>query len=357
MRGPTTTRVRSLLLLGVALLAASVVAACGDSGSGDGGSSTSASAGGSSAQRCETIKIADLDSPEVHASYYAIDEGLVRDDRIGKVEVAYQTVPQLVQNAGSDRYDVTSTSINGVVFVRKQSGRDYKIVALKQAMLPGAAQIWTGEGSSVQSPEDLEGKTLGVVGIGGTVTAAAQIVLAAEYGVNAAVQGGDLRVTDLDPPTLLNALEKDQVDGGVLFHFPNWLATNNARLRSVADIAKDFSDAYGANIIGGALIVGPDTAEEKAGCITALQEMLRASAEYAHENIEEIAPKVAEKLGRAGVDVAPEYLEYWFDHNEYGNTLEAEWVEGAATFWSESNKLGLVPPPPTADEVVFEAGQ
>ncbi len=355
MRATPHTR-RQPLLLALAVTAAAALAACGGSDA-DEEPVGATNASGGTAQRCDTIKIADLDSPDTHASYYAIDEGLVKDDRIGRVEVDYQTVPQLVQNAGSDRYDVTSTSINGVVLVRKQSGRDYRIVALKQAMLPGAAQIWTGEGSSVQSPKDLEGKTLGVVGIGSTVTAAAQIVLADEYGVNAAVQGSDLRVTDLDPPTLLNAVEKGQTDGAVLYHLPNWLATKNPRLRVVADLAKDYEEAFDANIIGAALIVGDETAKKKAGCIAALQEMLRESAEYAHENIDEIAPHVAAKLGKAGVEVSPEYLKYWFTHNQYGNTVEPAWVEGTDKFWKASNRLGLLPEAPVASEIVFAPGR
>src|SRR5689334_15037163 len=130
MRSPITHRQRPVLLAAAAVAALALAACGGDDGDEPVGATNASN--GAATQRCDTIKIADLDSPDTHASYYAIDQGLVKDDRIGRVEVDYQTVPQLVQNAGSDRYDVTSTSINGVVLVRKQSGRDYRIVALKQ---------------------------------------------------------------------------------------------------------------------------------------------------------------------------------------------------------------------------------
>jgi len=342
----------ALPLLAVALLALAVVG-CGDSGDTDAGDGSTSASADASAQRCETITIADLDSPEVHASYYAIDEGIVKDDRIGDIEVSYQTIPQLVQNAGSDRYDLTSTSLTGVVLVREATGKDYRIVAMKQALLPGAAQLWTAAGSPIRSPEDIEGETLGVIGIGGTVTVAAQIVLAENYGLDAKVNGGDVNVTDLDPPTLLNALKKGQAAAGVLLHFSNWLATSDKELRVVVDLAKEFEESFDANIIGGSLIANPDTIEDKAGCLEALQEMLKASADYAHEHIAEIAPIVT-KLEGGGPQVPPAYLEYWFDHNQYGNTLDAEWVGWADTFLQQANAHGLAPEPPKAIDLMFQ---
>jgi ABC-type nitrate/sulfonate/bicarbonate transport system substrate-binding protein len=301
-----------------------------------------------SATRCDTITIADFDSPDVHLSYYAIDKGIVKNKAIGKVRVDYLALPALIQTTGNDRYDVTSTSLSGLLFVRLNTKREYRAIAFKQAINPGGAKIWVQKNSAVLSGRDLKGKTIGVTSLGSTNTMMTQIVLHDRYGIDSKLSGGEVRFTELDPPTLLNAVENGQIDSGQFFYVPEWSARKNPNLRPVVNVAKEYAEIAGARFVGGALIASPETLAAKRDCIIALQSMLRQSAVYAQRNLKKIAPIVATQQR-----VSADYLKWWFQTYDYGNSVSPLWANGAAAFWAKANDAGLLPARLAADEVVF----
>jgi ABC-type nitrate/sulfonate/bicarbonate transport system substrate-binding protein len=311
------------------------------------GSSAWASGAGTNAI-CDTLKIADFDSPDVHLSYYAIDKGIVKDKRVGKIQVDYLSLPALIQATGSDRYDVTSTSLSGLIFARLNAKKDFQAIAFKQAINPGGAKVWVQKNSAILGPADLKGKTLGVTSLGSTNTMMTQIVLRARYGMDTKLSGGDIRFTELDPPTLLNAVENGQIDGGQLFYATEWQARKNPGLRPVLNVSRLYQEITGARFVGGVLIASPETLASKRDCIIGLQAMLRASAIYAQKHIKKLAPIVGKQQR-----VSAEYLKWWFATYDYGSSASPLWVNGAVAFWAAANDAGLLPARLTADQAVF----
>jgi ABC-type nitrate/sulfonate/bicarbonate transport system substrate-binding protein len=234
---------------------------------------------GGAAARCDTYSVATLDDDSHRTAFYAIDKGHVKSSVIGRLRVDYLQIPALIQATGAGQYDVVQTSLPGLVQAREQGRQDLRVVGIVLAHTGGGMKTYVRSDSNIRSGRDLKGKTVGVFSFGSTATLQSQLVYAKKYGLDSKLEGGDVKWVELDPPTLLNALDKGDVDAAVLFHQVGWQAAKSGKYRVVVRNDVEFREISGAWPIGSALTIEPDQLKKKPACVREFQRMMRESGD------------------------------------------------------------------------------
>jgi NitT/TauT family transport system substrate-binding protein len=299
---------------------------------------------------CETVTVATLDDDSHRAAMYAIDEGLVTSDVVKDVELEYLQIPALIQATAGGQYDVISTSLPGVLLARQASGQDLRIVGYGAVQAGEGMAIYVKEGSDISSPEDLAGRTLGVPSFGASTTMQTQMVLAEGYDLAFPLEGGDISWVELDPPTLLNAVQKGDVDAALLFYQAAWEADRAGGLAKIAQVDQEYSELAGGTLpIGSVFVADGEQIDANPECMEAFQALLEESADYAESNIADFAGEIAEV---SGVDA--EYVTYWWDpaHYQFAGAPDAEWNESAEQFYELAVDNGVIPEAPDLSTLV-----
>lgn len=300
---------------------------------------------------CEVMSVATLDDPTQRAAMYGMEKGEVTSDTLPGVDVEYLQIPAMLQATGSGQFDVLSTSLPGLVLAREASGLDLRVLGFQTAHTGGGMSIYTRKGSGIESAEDLEGRTLGTYSFGSTSTLQTQLVLADKYGLDFPLEGGDIDWVELDPPTLLNALQQGDVDAALLFFEAGWKAEQDPELTKVAQIDEDFREVSGgAWPVVSALMADQELIQAQPDCISEFQNMLDKSVAYAEDNIEDIAAEVSEPSG-----TDPEFVvESWQpDNYRFGGSPSEEWVGWAQAFYDLAYEQDAIPTDPTLADLVI----
>jgi NitT/TauT family transport system substrate-binding protein len=337
-----------LVAMGLACLLALGVAACGGDDDDESGSGSGTGTAQTAAASCGTMSMAVIDDDSHRSGLWPMENGKVTSDVIDGVKVEYLQIPGLIQATGTKQYDVVQTALPGVALARAR-GADLRIVYFGIAHTGGGIRTFVAKDSSIQSPKDLKGKTLGVVSLGSTATLEASSVYNKRYGINAAPEGGDVKWTELDPPTLLNAVKKGQVDAGLMWHSWGWLASNDEALRPIDDLDDEYKAMTGQWPIGSAYTATAEQLEGKEHCYRALQKMLDESKTYAAEHIAEIAPEVSKKSG-----VPAEFIEYWWDGAYRFGGVDQQWIDGANALYKVAAESKVIPESPNLDEILLK---
>jgi ABC-type nitrate/sulfonate/bicarbonate transport system substrate-binding protein len=293
---------------------------------------------------CGPIAFATIDDDAHRVGWYALSNNLIESEILTDFSVDYLALPALVQATGTGQYQMMQTSLAAVPRARANAGLDLRFIALGSGYgESGPVALFTREASGISSVEDLAGKTVGTTAFTAISTMEAQFVFAEEHGLNSALEGGDIRWVELDPPTLLNAVKRGDVDAAVLFYQAGWQAENDAELVKVAEINTAYSELLdGAIPFGSAIVAENEYIEENRECVAEFQRMAAESAEYAEQNYSDFAGKIAELTG-----ADPEYIDYYWNQDEknylfYGG-LEDDWVDSAQTFYDAMTEHGQYP--------------
>lgn len=314
-----------------------------------GGAGEQATGGGQGQVVCETFSVLTGDNDNERSAFYALEEGIVTSDIIGELDISYTTIPGLIAAVGTGQYDVTLTSVPGVVLAR-EGGVDLRVLGVTLAHTGGGFKTYVRNDSDLQTGADLKGKTYGVTSFGSTGTIADRIILAKGYGLDSNIEAGDMKWVELDPPTLMAALLRGDVDAADLFHNVGWEAMNHPDLRILIDSDNEFRELTGEWIAGAAFVVEPQVLEEKRECAVEFRRMLLESVEYVEQNLDEVAEAIAPVS-----DVPAEFIRYWWSGNhEYGGSIEDEWLDRAQNVWDEAFELGLLPAAPDIRELIIE---
>ncbi|MDT0183947.1 MqnA/MqnD/SBP family protein [Microbacterium sp. ARD31] len=295
-----------------------------------------------------------LDDDSQRSAFYAIENGLVESDIVPGIEVNYLQIPALIQASGTDQFNYTQTSLNGVVLARENGGLDLRVVAYALAHSGGGLAIYTREDSDISSPADLTGHTLATPSFGSTGTLEAQLVLADKYDLDAALEGGAVSWVELDPPTTLNALKSGDIDAALMWHQGGWNASNDPELTKIAAIDQDFKEiANGAWPIGVAVVANGEFVDANLECVNEFQRMYAESVAYAEENHADFAEEISATSG-----VPVEFIDYWWDdsHYMYGGVVDDEWLGYADEFYKLAADQGFIPVYPDVDEITVIPG-
>src|SRR5262245_15769304 len=170
------------------------------------------------AQSKEKITYLYLLDPSYDAALWAIRNGKVTSDLID-VEATGANIPTLFQATATKQYDVVMSSGIAVPAAAKR-GLQLRIMSagLYTAEAGEGGGVWVKKGSPLTDPRQLKGKTLASYALRSVGYMYVREALAQEYGLNVALQGGDINQVEIVAPNMPAALATGRVDAATLIH-------------------------------------------------------------------------------------------------------------------------------------------
>src|SRR5579871_504414 len=232
------------------------------------------------AQTKDKITYAYLLDPAYDAVTWAMTNGKVTSDKI-TVEARGLAIPQLIQATSAKQYDVIMTAVIAVPPAAAR-GLQLKVLstALQQSAAGEGAGIWVKSDSPVKNPKELKGKSLGSYALRSTGHTQVRLALG-QYGLNAALEGGDLRQVEIQAPNLPAALATGQIDAATLIHSQAFRALKSGEFRPIAETGRDNIEAFGMRFISALNVSYPERLAQRPEAFQEFNRMFRASAQYA----------------------------------------------------------------------------
>jgi len=298
----------------------------------------------------EKITYAHLLDPAYDAVVWAINNGKVTSDLI-TVETRGLAIPALIQATSAKQYDVIMTALIGLP---PATARGLKLsilsVALQASPEGEGAGIWVKNDSPIKTPTDLKGKSLGSYGLRSTGFTQVRIALAKKYGLNVALEGGDMKMLEIQAPNLPGALTTGQVDAATLIHSQAFRARTGNEYRVIAETARDNIETFGMRFISAVNIGFPERLTEKPDVYQEFNRMFRESVQYALKNPDEVFGAVGQKN-----NMPPEFFKWWFENSsDVPGTFNDEHAQSVMKLWELSKELGIIRDYPDVKTLVWE---
>ena len=259
------------------------------------------------AQARQKITYAYLMDPAYDAVVWALRNGKVRSDAVD-VEATGMLIPQLLQATATKQFDVVMTAVIGVPAAAAR-GLELRILsaALQYAPAGEGGGVWVKKGSPIKSPAELKGKTLASYGLRSTGYMYAREAMRLKFGLNMALQGGDIRQVEVQAPNLPAALATGQADAATLIHSQAWRAMQSGDFVNICETSQILNQAYGP-MISAVNVSYPDKLAARGEAFQAFNQLLKASIDYALSNRDEVFGAVARQ---ANID--RKFFDWWFD--------------------------------------------
>lgn len=316
----------------------------------DAGSTETASG---EAPACDPITVGVLDDDPRRALFHGLQEGLT--DSEVEIELNLLTIPALIEAAQSGTFDIVEASAQIPVLAR-QGGVDMRVLAPASADLEMAQVLLAS--ADFEGPQALAGGTLGVVSLGSTTTLLSQIVLGDTYGLDPAVEGGDVTFIELPFDQVASEIGRS-VDAGTVSHYGQWLALKDPNLTAATNIGEDYRAVSGdvPMPLSVFMTTGPQL-EGRGECFDAARRAIDASFSYAVDNAEEVAAAIAQTTSAPDPADVEEFLPVWLtEWMQFDVTGDEAGLEPVTTFWNLASEQGLLPPPPAFDEIAVRGDE
>ena len=157
-------------------------------------------------------------------------------------------------------------------------------------------------------PQELKGKSLGSYGLRSTGYTQVRIALIHKYGLNAALEGGDLKQVEIQAPNLPAALATGQIDAATLIHSQAFRAMKSGEFRPIAETGRDNIELYGMRFISALNVAYPERIAQRPDAYREFNRMFRESVKYALAHKDEVFGAVGEKN-----NLPPEFFNWWFE--------------------------------------------
>ena len=300
------------------------------------------------AQSRQKVTYAYLLDPAYETVVWAIKNGKVKSDLID-VEATGLLIPQLIQATSAKQYDVIMTAVIGVPAALAR-GLQLSILsaALENSPAGEGGGVWVKKDSPIKSGADLKGKTLGSYGLRATGYMFVREAITKEYGLNMALEGGDVRQVEIQAPNLPAALSTGQVDAAALIHSQAWRAQQAGDFVDVVQSGKILDRLYGP-LVSAVNVSYPEKLSERPTAFEEFNRMLKESVQYALANRAEVFGAAAKQ---ANIDSA--YFEWWFDKaSTVPAVFGAQQSKAVQTAWKIAIDLGMIKKAPEVNEVTW----
>lgn len=301
------------------------------------------------AQTKPKVSYAYLLDPAYDAVVWAIKNGKVRSNLID-VEATGLLIPQLLQVTATKQYDVVMTAVIGVP-AAKARGLELRILsaALHASPVGEGGGVWVKKGSPITAPGALKGRTLASYGLRATGYMYIREALRLKFGLNMALEGGDIRQVEVQAPNLPAALATGQVDAATLIHSQAWRAKQSGDFVNICETNVILNDRYGP-LVSAVNVSYPDRLAQRAQHISEFNRMLKASVTYALENRDEVFGAVAKQ---ANIDRG--FLDWWFDKTtRVPAVFGEEHAKAVQTGWKIGRELGMISTVPDVRDFTWD---
>lgn len=302
------------------------------------------------AQAKDKVTYAYLLDPAYDAVTWAMTNGKVTSDLI-TVEARGLAIPQLIQATSAKQFDVIMTAVIALPPAAAR-GLELRIMstALQQAAAGEGAGVWVKKDSAIQRPQELKGKALGSYGLRSTGYTQVRLALIHKYGLNAALEGGDLKQLEIQAPNLPAALAAAQIDAATLIHSQAFRALKSGEFRSIAETGRDNIELYGMRFISALNVAYPERLAQRPDAFREFNRMFRESVRYALAHRDEVFGAVG-----AQNNLPPEFFTWWFEKSsDVPATFEESHAQAIMKLYELSREIGMIQNFPDVWTLVWE---
>ena len=302
------------------------------------------------AQAKGKVTYAYLLDPAYDAVTWAMTNGKVTSDLV-TVEARGLAIPQLIQATSAKQFDVIMTAVIALPPAAAR-GLELRIMstALQQAAAGEGAGVWVKKDSAIQRPQDLKGKALGSYGLRSTGYTQVRLALIHKYGLNAALEGGDLRQLEIQAPNLPAALAAGQIDAATLIHSQAFRALKSGEFRPIAETGRDNIELYGMRFISALNVAYPERLAQRPDAFREFNRMFRESVRYALAHRDEVFGAVG-----AQNNLPPEFFTWWFEKSsDVPATFEESHAQAIMKLYELSREIGMIQNFPDVRTLVWE---
>ena len=301
------------------------------------------------AQARQKVTYAYLLDPAYDTVVWAMRNGKVKSDLID-VEATGMLIPQLLQATATKQYDVVMSAVVGVPAALAR-GLEVRILSAALLTSPNGegGGVWVKRDSPLKSGADLKGKTLASYGLRSTGYMFAREAISRKFGLNMALEGGDVRQIEVQAPNLPGALATGQTDAATLIHSQAWRAKQSGELVNICETAQILNELYGPMVA--AVNVGyPDKLAARTSAFQEFNRVLKASVQYALANRNEVFEAVAKQT-----NIDTKFFDWWHDRTTsvpavFGDTH----AKAVSTAWKMGVEMGMLKNAPDVAAVTWD---
>src|ERR1041384_5667321 len=286
----------------------------------------------------EKVTYAYLLDPAYDAVTWAMSNGKVTSDKI-TVEARGLAIPQLIQATSAKQYDVIMTAVIALPPAAAR-GLELRVLstALQQSAAGEGAGVWVKSDSPIKNPKDLKGKTLGSYALRSTGYTQVRLALIKKYGLNAALEGGDVKQVEIQAPNLPGALAAGQIDAATLIHSQAYRALKSGEFRPLAETGHDNIEVYGMRFISALNVSYPERLAQRPDAFKEFNRMFRDSVRYAQAHGDEVFGAVGKQN-----NLPPEFFKWWFEKSsDVPGTFTEEHAKIIMRFYELSKEIGMI---------------
>ncbi len=298
----------------------------------------------------EKVTYAYLLDPAYDAVTWAMSNGKVKSDLID-VEARGLAIPQLIQATSAKQYDVIMTAVIALPPAAAR-GLELRVLstALQQSAAGEGAGVWVKSDSPIKDPKELKGKTLGSYALRSTGYTQVRLALIKKYGLNAALEGGDVKQVEIQAPNLPGALAAGQIEAATLIHSQAFRALKSGEFRPIAETGRDNIEVYGMRFISALNVSYPERLAQRPEAFKEFNRMFRESVRYALAHGDEVFAAVGQQN-----NLPPEFFKWWFEKSsDVPGTFEEEHARIIMRFYELSKDIGMIQAFPNIRTLVWE---
>jgi NitT/TauT family transport system substrate-binding protein len=287
--------------------------------------------------------------PVLDAALWAIRNGKVTSNVI-EIDATGANIPTLIQATATKQYDVVMTAVLAIPPAAAR-GLDLRILSagLYASNAGEGGGIWVKKDSPLKTGADLKGKTLGSYGLRSTGYMFQREALALKFGLNVALEGGDLKQVEIVAPNLPAALATGQIDAAALIHSQAYRAMQTGDFVSIVEAGTILNEAHG-RLVSAVNVSYPEKVSARKEEFTEFLRMMRESVAYALANR-------AEVFGAAGkqANIDPKFFDWWFDKTtEIPGTFTTAHAKAVKTAWAMGKKFDMLASVPDVEPFIWE---
>ncbi len=299
----------------------------------------------------EVITYGSLPDPGYDAVVWAIENGKVTDPSVTIKVERVSSIPALMQAAMTAQFNMIPNGVLAIPQMR-ESGIPVKIVSTLLRYHPDghSADFWVMKDSPYKTIQDLKGKTIAVVSGEAQNVISVRWVISERFKMNADIVGGDFKFVEMPAAQFEAALQSGKVDAAAFSNVPSYTLTKGGAYRSVVHGSKELQTMFGGPMPSLFMLAYEPELAKRPQAYVAAGKLLKASAEYAVKNQDEVFAAVAPKYKMEKADV-----QAWFNtFAQMPLALGATDKQVMMKAWETGAKYGMIKKAPaSADEIVW----
>ena len=177
-----------------------------------------------------------------------------------------------------------------------------------------------------------------------------RLALIHKYGLNAPLEGGDIRQVEIQAPNLPAALAAGQIDAAALIHSQAFRAQKSGEFRPIAETGRDNIETFGMRFISALNVSYPERLAQRPDAFREFNRMFRESVAYALAHRDEVFATVGQQT-----NLPPEFFSWWFEKSsDVPGTFDESHAKIIDRFYGLSKEIGMIQGFPDIRTLVWE---